>query len=113
MKLIDSSVVSLCLSMFDWAKYRTAKGGIKIHTCFNLNLMIPEVVNITEAKVADRNGLEQLIFAPQTIVVEDRGYFDFSLMLNRIQAENIFVTRLKSNTVYETIDELDLPDGKK
>ncbi|MFV0345264.1 MAG: hypothetical protein ACK5IQ_03315 [Bacteroidales bacterium] len=57
--------------------------------------MIPEIVNITEARVADRNGLEQLVFAPQTIIVEDRGDFDFGLMLNRILTENIFVTRLK------------------
>lgn len=72
--------------------------------------MIPEVVNISEAKVHDRYGLEQLIFSKGTIVVEDRAYFDFALMLNRIKAENVFVTRIKSNTRYETIEELDLPD---
>lgn len=109
-KLIDSSVISLCLSMFDWAKFRTAKGGIKLHTVWDDTLMIPEVVNISEAKVHDRYGLEQLIFQKGTIIVEDRAYFDFALMLNRIKAENIFVTRIKSNTKYETIEELDLPD---
>jgi hypothetical protein len=109
-KLIDSSVISLCLSMFDWAKFRTAKGGIKLHTVWDDTLMIPEVVNISEAKVHDRYGLEQLIFQKNTIIVEDRAYFDFELMLNRIKAENIFVTRIKSNTKYETIEELDLLD---
>ena len=49
-KLIDSSVISLCLAMFDWAKFRTAKGGIKLHTARDDTLMIPEVVNISEAK---------------------------------------------------------------
>jgi hypothetical protein len=73
--------------------------------------MIPEVVNISEAKVHDRYGLEQLIFTKDTIIVEDRAYFDFALMLNRIKAENVFVTRIKSNTKYETIQELDLPDN--
>jgi IS4 transposase len=72
--------------------------------------MIPEIVNISEAKVHDRYGLEQLIFQKNTIIVEDRGYFDFDLMMNRIKAENVFVTRIKSNTKYETIEELDLPD---
>jgi hypothetical protein len=110
-KLIDSSVISLCLSMFDWAEFRTAKGGIKLHTAWDDTLMIPEVVNISEAKVHDRYGLEQLIFPKDTIIVEDRAYFDFSLMLNRIKAENVFVTRIKSNTKYETIEELDLPDN--
>ncbi len=97
-KLIDSSVISLCLSMFDWAEFRTAKGGIKLHTAWDDTLMIPEVVNISEAKVHDRYGLEQLIFPKDTIIVEDRAYFDFALMLNRIKAENVFVTRIKSNT---------------
>jgi len=110
-KLIDSSVISLCLSMFDWAEFRTAKGGIKLHTAWDDTLMIPEVVNISEAKVHDRYGLKQLIFPKDTIIVEDRAYFDFALMLNRIKAENVFVTRIKSNTKYETIEELDLPDN--
>jgi len=109
-KLIDSSVIPLCLSLFDWAKFRTAKGGIKLHTVWSDSLMIPELVNITTAKVHDRHGLDQLIFSKDTIVVEDRAYFDFTLMLNRIKAENVFVTRIKSNTTYETIQELELPD---
>jgi hypothetical protein len=109
-KLIDSSTISLCLAMFDWAEFRTAKGGIKLHTSWDYNLMIPDVVNITEAKVHDRYGLKQLIFPKDTIIVEDRAYFDFELMLNRIKAENVFVTRIKSNTLYETIEELELAD---
>jgi len=107
-KLIDSSTISLCLAMFDWAEFRTAKGGIKLHTSWDYNLMIPDVVNITEAKVHDRYGLKQLIFPKDTIIVEDRAYFDFELMLNRIKAKNVFVTRIKSNTLYETIEELEL-----
>ncbi|NOQ73066.1 MAG: IS4 family transposase [Crocinitomix sp.] len=109
-KLIDSTVISLCLSMFDWAKFRTAKGGIKIHTCWDDTLMIPDVVNISPAKLHDRYGLKQLVFTKGTIVVEDRAYFDFQLMMHRVRAENIFVTRIKTNTVFSTIKELDLPE---
>ncbi len=72
--------------------------------------MIPDMVNITPAKLHDRYGLSQLIFPKNTIIVEDRAYFDFELMLNRIHADNIFVTRIKTNTVYQSIEELDLPD---
>lgn len=111
-KLIDSSTISLCLSTFDWAKFRTAKGGIKIHTCWDDTLMIPDLVNISEAKLHDRYGLAQLVFPKDTIIVEDRAYFDFGLMLSRIKAENVFVTRIKDNTVYEVIEELELPDNK-
>jgi len=109
-KLIDSTIISLCLSMFDWAKFRTAKGGIKIHTCWDDTMMIPDVVNITPAKLHDRYGLEQLVFAKGTIIVEDRAYFDFMLMLQRVRAENVFVTRIKTNTVFERVTELELPE---
>lgn len=97
--------------MFDWAEFRTAKGGIKLHTSWDYNLMIPDAVNITEAKIHDIYGFDQLIFPKDTIIVEDRAYFDFELMLNRINAGNVFVTRIKTNTVYEIIEELELPDN--
>jgi len=103
-KLIDSTTVGLCLSLFDWAKFRTAKGGLKIHTVWDDALALPEYINITEAKTHDNKGLENRIFSKNDIIVEDRGYFDFSLMLNRIKAENIFVTRIKGNTVYERVN---------
>lgn len=107
-KLIDSTIISVCLSMFDWAKYRTAKGGIKIHTCWDDTLMIPDVINITNAKLHDSKGLGKLVFSKGTIIVEDRAYFDFTLMLSRIRAENVFVTRIKKNTLFEVIAETDL-----
>jgi hypothetical protein len=110
-KLIDSSTVSLCLSMFDWAKFRTAKGGIKIHTSWDDTKMIPDIVNITPAKVHDRYGI-QLVFPKNTVIVEDRAYFDFDLMLQRVHAKNVFVTRIKSNTKFEVLRELDLPEEK-
>jgi len=62
--------------------------------------MLPDVINISETKLHDRYELEQSVFPKNTIIVEDRAYFDFLLMLNRIAADNIFVTRIKSNTVY-------------
>ncbi len=107
-KLIDSTIISVCLSMFDWAKYRTAKGGIKIHTCWDDTLMIPDVINITDAKLHDSKGFDKLVFSKGTIIVEDRAYFDFTLMLSRIRAKNIFVTRIKKNTLFEVIAETDL-----
>ena len=52
------------------------------------------------------------MFQKNTVIVEDRAYFDFFLMLARIKAENIFVTRIKVNTLYTTIEELELPGDK-
>ncbi len=111
-KLIDSTTVSLCLNLFDWAKFRTAKGGLKIHTVWDDQLGLPDMVNITEAKVHDRYGLENNVFQKGTIIVEDRGYFDFALMMNRIRAENVFVTRIKDNTVFKSIEEKELSKDK-
>ena len=98
------------MSLFNWAKFRTAKGGLKIHTVWDDQLGLADMVNITEAKLHDRYGLKDHIYAKDTIIVEDRAYFDFELMLLRIKAENIFVTRIKTNTVFESVEELDLPD---
>lgn len=106
----DSSTISLCLSMFDWAKFRTAKGGIKIHTQWDEALMLPNLVNITEASVHDSKGFEQVVFEKGTIIIEDKGYWDFGVIRDRIKAENTFVTRIKDNTVYQVIEELELPD---
>ena len=108
-KIIDSSLVSLCLNTFSWAKYRTAKGGLKLHTAIDDQTGLPEIVNISEAKVHDSKGFKNNVFSKGTIILEDRAYFDFDLMRNRIDAENTFVTRIKSNTVYESIKELELP----
>lgn len=72
-------------------------------------MMLPDLVNISEASVHDKRGHPQTVFAPRTIIVEDKGYFDFSLMMQRIHADNVFVTRIKDNTVYESICEKELP----
>jgi hypothetical protein len=85
--------------MFDWAKFRTVKGGLKIRTCWDDNLQIPDLVNITEVNTHNRYGIGQLVLSKGTIVVEDRAYFDFTLIMHRIQVENIFVTRTKTDTM--------------
>lgn len=62
--------------------------------------MLPDVVNIPEVKLHDRKGFQSLIFPKDTIIVEDRTYFDFALILNIIKARNVFVTRVKKDTQY-------------
>ena len=111
-KLIDATVMSVCLRLFDWAKYRTAKGGIKIHTSLDEKTLLPDIINITEAKLSDRRGVDEFRYPKDTIIVDDRGYFDFKLFKLRIEDGNIFVTRSKSNTVFESIEELELPEDK-
>lgn len=111
-KLVDATVMSVCLSLFEWASYRTAKGGIKAHVSLDEKTMLPEIINISEARLSDRRGVDGFRYPKDTIVVDDRGYFDFKLFKQRIEDENTFVTRMKSNTIFEHIEELDLPDDK-
>jgi len=111
-KLVDASIMSVCLNLFPWAKFRTAKGGIKMHISLDEAKMIPEMVNLTCAKVSDRRGAKNFRYGKDTIVVDDRGYFDFSLFATRIEDQNDFVTRIKSNTAYKSIVEIQLPVGK-
>ena len=111
-KLVDATIMGVCLSLFDWAKYRTAKGGIKIHTSLDEKTLIPDIINITEARLSDRRGVDGFRYERDTIIVDDRGYFDFKLFKLRIGDGNIFVTRTKSNTVFESVGELELPNDK-
>lgn len=111
-KIVDSTTISLCLNLFSWARFRTAKGGIKIHVSMDEADMIPDIIYITEAKVSDRRGVDDFRYDKDTIVVDDRGYFDFKLFKTRIDDKNWFVTRIKDNTLYQTVVEKELPIDK-
>jgi len=111
-KIIDATIMSVCLKLFPWAEYRTAKGGIKAHISLDEATMIPDIVNISTAKVSDRRGVDNFRYEKDTIIVDDRGYFDTGLFKIRIKDKNHLVTRIKDNILYESIRENDLPDDK-
>lgn len=108
-KIIDSTTISLCLSIFNWAKFRTAKGGLKIHVAFDDALALPDLINITEAATHDLKGHPRRIYPAGTILLEDRAYIDYGLIRERCLADNHFVTRCKSSMSYEVVSERDLP----
>jgi IS4 transposase len=111
-KIVDSTTISLCMSLFSWAKFRTAKGGLKIHTAWDDTLALPDLINITPAATHDAKGHPMRIYSKGTIIIEDKGYFDFRLMADRCAAGNYFVTRIKDNTTYEVLSERELPAGE-
>ena len=111
-KIIDATIMSVCLKLFSWAEYRTAKGGIKAHVSLDEASMIPDIINISEAKISDRRGVDNFRYEKDTIIVDDRGYFDTKLFKTRIDDQNVFVTRIKDNILYESVREYDLPDDK-
>ncbi len=94
---LDASTIDLCLSMFPWAKFRKAKGAVKIHTLLNLQGNIPEFILISDGKLHDVNALDYLIPSPGAYYVMDRGYLDFARLYELDQAKAYFVTRAKKN----------------
>ena len=110
-KIIDSTTISLCLNLFDWAKYRTAKGGLKIHVAFDDALALPDLINITEAATHDLKGHPRQIYPAGTILLEDRAYIDYRLIRERCLADNHFVTRCKSSMSFDVIAERVLPEN--
>ena len=93
---LDSSTIDLCLSLFDWAPFRSTKAAIKLHTLLDLRGAIPAFIHISDGKLHDVNVLDMLTFEPGAFYVMDRGYVDFTRLYALHQAGAFFVTRAKS-----------------
>lgn len=110
--LLDSTTISLCLSLFDWARYKTAKGAVKIHTLLDYDGNLPVYVNITDGKTADNKGANDIPLHKGSVVVADRFYNDFPL-LNVWDSNGVyFVVRHKENLQYTTLEENPVPDSR-
>jgi hypothetical protein len=110
--LLDSSTISLCLSLFDWAKYKTSKGAVKMHTLLDYDGNLPVYVNITDGKTADNKGAYDVPLVKGSVIVADRFYNDFHL-LNVWDSNGVFfVVRHKENLKYRVVKEFDLPDNR-
>jgi len=96
----DSSTIDLCLSVFWWAKFRKAKGGIKIHTLFDITTQIPAFIHITSASVHDMNAMDYISYEEGAYYIFDRGYVDFSRLYTITQRNAYFVIRAKSSLKY-------------
>jgi IS4 transposase len=92
---LDASTIDLCLSVFPWARFRTTKAGIKLHTLLDLRGSIPVFIWVTDAKYADVRILDVLIPEPGSIYLFDRAYVDFWRLYQLTKARAIFVTRTK------------------
>lgn len=109
---LDSSVIDLCLKMYDWAKFRTTKGAIKLHLLLDHDGYLPSFCVVTTGKVADVTVAQRLKLQPGTIVVDDRGYNDYELFGRWTEEGVYFVTRLKDNAVYRAVKNLPVPQTK-
>jgi len=94
---LDSSTIDLCLSLFDWAPFRSTKAAIKLHTLLDLRGAIPSFIHISDGKLHDVNMLDILPVEAGAFYVMDRGYVDFGRLYAMHQCGAFFVTRAKSN----------------
>jgi hypothetical protein len=92
---LDSSTVDLCLSLFDWAPFRSTKAAIKLHTLLDLRGAIPAFIHISDGKMGDVSVLDLLSFEAGAFYVMDRGYLDFTRLHRLHQSGAFFVTRAK------------------
>ena len=109
---LDSTTISLCLTMFPWAKFRRAKGGVKAHVLLDHDDYLPAYVLITEAKRSDVKLADSFRLNPGSIVAIDRGYIDYALFARWSMAGVFFVTRLKDNAAFEVTDECQIPQNR-
>ena len=109
---LDSTTISLCLTMFPWAKFRRAKGGVKAHVLLDHDDYLPAYVLLTEAKRSDVKLADSFRLNPGSIVAIDRGYIDYALFGRWSMAGVFFVTRLKDNAAFEVVEECEIPQNR-
>ena len=110
--LLDSTIISLCLNLFDWAKYKRAKGAVKMHTLLDFDGNLPAYINITNGKTADNKGAYDIPLLKGSVIVADRFYNDFSLLNVWDSNEVFFVIRHKENLQFATLIDNELPDNR-
>jgi hypothetical protein len=108
--ILDSTLIPLCISLFDWAYYRKKKGAIKIHTVLDYDSCLPVFIRMTDGKTSDIEIAEKISFPKGSILTIDRGYLDFNFLRDLDSTGVFFVIRAKDNTVFDIVKTLILPE---
>ena len=93
----DSTTIDLCLKLFPWANFRTHKGGIKIHTLYDVETQVPAFIHITEAKINDVKAMDIIPYESGSFYVFDRAYNDYHRLYKIHMMDSFFVVRAKTN----------------
>lgn len=101
---MDATLVSVCLSVFPWAKFRRAKGGIRLHTVLDHNGYLPAFMEISNGKKHEIRVAKSLKLPKGSIVAVDRGFTDYKWFASLIESDIYFVTRQKRNATYRTVE---------
>jgi hypothetical protein len=106
---LDSTTISLCLSLFPWADFRRSKGGVKVHVLLDHDDYMPSFAAISNAKLNDSRVMKTLRFNAGSIVAFDAAYNNYRLFAEWTERGVYFVTRMKSHAVYEVIEKRRVP----
>ena len=109
---LDSSTISLCLSLFPWAKFRRTKGAVKLHLLLDHDGYLPTFAHITNGKKHDVTIARRIPLSPYSIVAMDRGYNDYQLFAYWTENRIFFVTRLKDNADYSVVEKRSIPTNR-
>ena len=109
---LDATVIDLCATMFDWAKFRLTKGAVKLHLLLDHDGYLPSFAVITEGKKHEVRVARQMRFAPGAILVFDRGYTDYEWFMSLTKQGVYFVTRLKENADYGVVEKREVPQRR-
>ena len=109
---MDATVIDLCASVFDWARFRRTKGAVKLHLLLDHDGFLPCYAVVTEGKQHEVRVARQLQYEPGTLLVMDRGYTDYGWFADLTRQGVLFVTRLKENADYIVLQERELPQRK-
>ena len=93
----DSTTIDLCLKLFPWANFSTYKGGIKIHTLYDVETQVPAFIHITEAKINDVRAMDVITYESGSFYVFDRAYNDYHRLYKIHMMDSFFVVRAKTN----------------
>lgn len=110
---LDSTVIPLCLAVFDWAHYKRAKGAVKLHMVLDHDGYLPSYAVMTEGKTADITAAKCMTFAADTMLVFDRGYTDYGWWLKLTRQKVHFVTRLKDSAEYGVVEQRQVSENGK
>jgi hypothetical protein len=112
---LDATTIDLCLNIFPWAKFRTEKGAIKMHTQFNIRSQIPSFITVTDGKQADiteaRDTVDLTKLPKHSILTFDRGYNDYRFFYDIHAGGHTFVTRIKSSAHVLALQELSITES--
>ena len=99
----DSTTIDLCLAVFQWAKFRKRKGGVKVHVLYDVETQIPTFFHVTEASVHDSKAMTEIPYESGSYYIFDRAYNNFRMLYKIHQIESFFVVRAKKNLQYKVV----------